>query len=463
MNRLFYPLDLEWIEGLMMQHGTRVMRGESLYLPPSITFITSVYTPLYYYVIGALFSLFGPSYVLARGVSLVAGIGSAVVLFALIQSTLTDSSADQKKQRICIGIVTTILYLSYDFQTEFWFTLVRVDTLMLFFLVASFYKLYTAKNRTDIVISEVLFIFAVLTKQTILIFLLLFVLFAIKEPKYRKILLLLPLLLLGIAIYAWIATDGWFFYYHGTVTLLHKINWNKIKEFGFDGAILFFLLVIFVLFKNFRIRVKRNYLIWSAFCLSLFIGIFGKLNNGGVFNVYQPLIFFMYFVLSLLFIQVGFSKIQKITFVSGVIIQIIYLIFSCSFFTANYTDKILLKETLQKYQGKRVFIPFQSFMSEEYFSQYYFHEQALFDIGSGSSNVSFSIPQEITLAIEEKKFDVIILPASKQFVTGDALITLIESNYCNESLLFSDDNKIFTKSYERIGPYFVYLPKRNIL
>ena len=47
MNRIFYPFDLEWMEGGMLLHGLRVMEGKNLYVEPTSEFIPFIYPPLY--------------------------------------------------------------------------------------------------------------------------------------------------------------------------------------------------------------------------------------------------------------------------------------------------------------------------------------------------------------------------------------------------------------------------------
>ena len=37
--RVGYPFDLEWMEGGMLLHADRVLKGEGIYVPPSFEFI----------------------------------------------------------------------------------------------------------------------------------------------------------------------------------------------------------------------------------------------------------------------------------------------------------------------------------------------------------------------------------------------------------------------------------------
>jgi len=74
--RLGYPLDLEWMEGGTLAHALRLARGEALYAPPSVDFVSFLYTPLYPAVLCALSKVFGLSYALGRAVSILAFAGA---------------------------------------------------------------------------------------------------------------------------------------------------------------------------------------------------------------------------------------------------------------------------------------------------------------------------------------------------------------------------------------------------
>ena len=50
LARIGYPYDLEWMEGGSLEHVARVLRGQPLYVPPSLEFTPYIYAPLYYYV-----------------------------------------------------------------------------------------------------------------------------------------------------------------------------------------------------------------------------------------------------------------------------------------------------------------------------------------------------------------------------------------------------------------------------
>ena len=78
-GRLFYPYDLEWMEGGMLHHALRIQTGHGIYTPPSIDFIPYLYTPLYPALLAVLGEIFGLTYTLGRTVSDLALVGIAAV------------------------------------------------------------------------------------------------------------------------------------------------------------------------------------------------------------------------------------------------------------------------------------------------------------------------------------------------------------------------------------------------
>ena len=69
LQRLHYPFDLEWMEGGMLLHADRVLKGEGIYVPPSMEFIPFIYPPLYPWVLAACAKVLGLGYAVGRTIS----------------------------------------------------------------------------------------------------------------------------------------------------------------------------------------------------------------------------------------------------------------------------------------------------------------------------------------------------------------------------------------------------------
>ena len=83
LNRLFYPYDLEWMEGGMLLHGLRVMEGQPLYVEPSSEFIPFIYPPLYSWLLGWGSFVFGLDYSVGRGISLLSSLLATGALISI--------------------------------------------------------------------------------------------------------------------------------------------------------------------------------------------------------------------------------------------------------------------------------------------------------------------------------------------------------------------------------------------
>ncbi|PYR92834.1 MAG: hypothetical protein DMF84_11235, partial [Acidobacteria bacterium] len=80
LQRLAYPFDLEWMEGSMVHHVSRVLDTKPLYAPPTLDYTPFLYPPLYYYVSAAAARVTGLGFLPLRLVSF----GSSLVIFWFI-------------------------------------------------------------------------------------------------------------------------------------------------------------------------------------------------------------------------------------------------------------------------------------------------------------------------------------------------------------------------------------------
>jgi hypothetical protein len=69
-HRLYYPYDLEWMEGGMLIHAQRIMEGKGLYVEPSSDFIPYIYPPLYSWLLAFGASLTELDYWVGRSLSI---------------------------------------------------------------------------------------------------------------------------------------------------------------------------------------------------------------------------------------------------------------------------------------------------------------------------------------------------------------------------------------------------------
>ena len=56
---MFYPYQLEWMEGAGLVQVRHLLAGKTFYVPPSIDFIPLIYPPLYFYASAIITKLIG--------------------------------------------------------------------------------------------------------------------------------------------------------------------------------------------------------------------------------------------------------------------------------------------------------------------------------------------------------------------------------------------------------------------
>jgi hypothetical protein len=157
-RRAAYPFDLEWMEGGMLVHSYRIMKGLPLYGPPSVDFVSYLYTPLYPAVVAALGKLFGLQYVVGRLVS-IASLGVVMVLGYRV--------ARREGAPVAVALVpAALLGAAFPF-TGAWYDIVRNDGLYLALVTSGLYLVaYHHARLRFVALAGVILALAFLTKQT---------------------------------------------------------------------------------------------------------------------------------------------------------------------------------------------------------------------------------------------------------------------------------------------------------
>ena len=86
VNHVWFPFNLDLMEGVLMQHVRRVMHGESIYPLPSAEFVPLAYNAGFYLLAAPLLKLFGDTLPTLRIVSVIGLLGSAAAIFFTVRT-----------------------------------------------------------------------------------------------------------------------------------------------------------------------------------------------------------------------------------------------------------------------------------------------------------------------------------------------------------------------------------------
>jgi hypothetical protein len=162
--RVGFPLELEWMEGGVLQQAHRLQHGESIYPPPSRDFVPFLYTPGYAVVLAGLGSVFGLDYTLGRLVSIVACVA---IGWAIWRAVVREG----KPRSHCV--VAVGLYCSGYVFTFRWLDLARPDALYMALTLWGLVLLREAwGDHRKAILAGVLIALGFWTKQTAATFIL---------------------------------------------------------------------------------------------------------------------------------------------------------------------------------------------------------------------------------------------------------------------------------------------------
>lgn len=206
VRRLAFPFDLEWMEGGSVDHVRRLLAGEKIYVPPSLSFIPYVYPPLYYYVSAAVALVTGLGVFPLRLVSFVSSLGCFGALHLLVWRETGRREA---------GVIAAGIFAATYRTGGAWLDLARVDSLFLLLTLAAVYLLRHGRSAWSWAIAGVLMALSALTKQTALMIALPLLLYAAIVDRRRALILAASA---GIVFGATtllldLVHHGWYWYY----------------------------------------------------------------------------------------------------------------------------------------------------------------------------------------------------------------------------------------------------------
>lgn len=288
-SRIFYPYEMEWIEGGILQGVLRIVDGQPLYDAPSADYVPSLYAPLYFYVSSLSVLIFGSGLPALRIVSF----GAALLTACMVSASawqLTRSRLSALLAFLCWGAL-------YRFSGN-WYDLARVDSLWACCLVAAITALVffsVQRRRYFLFMAIFALLLAIFSKQTTLILLPFFLVAVWCWAGFTEALkfgLLLAVLALAVAgVLQW-QTGGYFYFYTMQMAGEHRFNQGIPLNFLHGDLMLGVpvYLLLSVVFVFYRLSVKRDALAWLSLLSGfLLMSLLSRWYSGGFYNVLIPL------------------------------------------------------------------------------------------------------------------------------------------------------------------------------
>lgn len=126
--RLSYPFQLQVTEPASIRELERVLRGQALYVEPSLTHVPMIYGPVYFYVSALPAMIMGAGYAPLRLASLLASIGSLALIALLVRGETGSLAA---------GVIGAGVFAACYLLSDTTFDTARVDALFVFMLLVS--------------------------------------------------------------------------------------------------------------------------------------------------------------------------------------------------------------------------------------------------------------------------------------------------------------------------------------
>jgi len=298
-SRMFYPYQLEWMEGAGLVQVSRLLAGKALYVAPSVDFVPLIYPPLYFYASAAIAKLSGLGFGVLRLVSLLSSALCAAIIYLAVKEKTNHKFA---------AFLGAGCFAATFMLTGQWFDIARTDMLA---AALSMLGIYLARERTEgtlqslrsfrvtyqVPLSGLVFALAFLTKQSALIVGLAAVLYYLLFNGRRAIWLTLSFVLSTALLYGifWLSSTGWINYYLFTIPAAHAFDLSLGRIFSVLiselAPVLIFLIASLIPIvvsprKIYNDKAYRYFIVMAGALVAT--GIFGRLNAFSGANVYVP-------------------------------------------------------------------------------------------------------------------------------------------------------------------------------
>ena len=275
-RRLFYPYEVEWMTGSILDHVDRVHAGQPLYVAPTTEWIPFLYPPLYYWVASALSNVMSVM-TACRAISIVATLAQAVLVWSIVRQTGST--------RFWAAAGVGMFFACYSYG-GFWYDIERCDSLFIAAILGATLIVLRTRSVAGAAIAGALLGAAFFCKQPATFFVVgaAVGLFANGERKSAYVLLgVAAAIVLGGTLVMNAQTDGWFGYY----------VWKMPASHGLDHRMFAPLFMIDLPHAGLLVAVtialgvmwKRTPVLSAMLAAAFFASVTSRLHYGGAHNV----------------------------------------------------------------------------------------------------------------------------------------------------------------------------------
>lgn len=472
--RLRYPFELEWVEGGVVDHVTRVLSGQPLYVKPSIEFTPFIYTPLYYYVAAAVAKLIGNGFLPLRFVSFLASLGCFTVIYKFVRRETGGSVAGF----IAVGVFTATYNLTGTF-----FDIGRVDMFALFFVLTAFYFVRFNSSTKAFVIAGVLASLSFLTKQSgfVAFVPILIYCFWINRRAAFTLSLTLVALIGGSTVFLDFMSDGWYSFYILKLPRQHAIDRQFITGFWKGDLLPLYIAGTASLFCFFVWWLQKETK-QCLFYLMMMAGMVGsawsaRIHTGGFVNVLLP----AFAVIAILFgfaIQITLAYSRTLVTQMRVALQsYVYVICLIQFAALVYNPIGNIPKPAALREGERlvtevarfegdVYSPYHGHVATLAGKRSFAHLGALLDvIRSRETQAKSDLRDDMTRTFAAHKFTAVIMDESRGGwyagcgSDGWAECTDLDKYYVEEPEALKKLNRLWTPIGMPLGRSVAYVPR----
>ncbi len=281
--RANFPMQLEWIEGGVLDAVARAVAHQPIYVAPTHLFVPYLYTPLYYYVGALVCRIAGVGFTPLRLLSTACTAGCCALLFAQTRGLTASRRA---------GLIAAGCFAGLYAAAGGCYDLARVDMLFLLLALAAIYAVW----RRQPVLAGMLFACAYQSKQGAAI-----IAICVLAGTWRRtrqcITGMLAFLIPAGASTLWLnhTSGGWYSFYTQWLPSHHPLEPRSIFFFFARDLARYLLPALVLIAWTARGHLRQ---LWSSshgnFLFSCTLGVFftaffGRIHSGGAANATLPL------------------------------------------------------------------------------------------------------------------------------------------------------------------------------